>query len=44
MSRKKSNWNTRVMEYWNNGQNRLTTAFGFNGTDIFSMIGLSPGL
>jgi hypothetical protein len=32
------------MESWNNGQNRLTTAFGFNGIDIFSMIGLSPGL
>jgi hypothetical protein len=44
MSRKKTNWNTGVMEPWNNGQNRLTTAFGFNGIDIFSMIGLSPGL
>jgi hypothetical protein len=39
MSRKKTNWrNTAVMEYWNNSQNRLTTAFGFNGIDIFPMI------
>jgi hypothetical protein len=44
MSRKKTIWNTAVMEYWDNGQNRLTTAFGFNGIDIFSLIGLSPGL
>jgi hypothetical protein len=41
---KKKNCYTGVMEYWNNGQNRLTTAFGFNGIDIFSIIGLSPGL
>jgi hypothetical protein len=44
MSRKKTNWNTAVMEYWNNGRKRLTPAFGFNGMDIFSMIGLFPGL
>jgi hypothetical protein len=42
--KKKTNWNTGAIKYWNIGQNRLTTAFGFNGIDIFSMIGLSPGL
>jgi hypothetical protein len=42
--KKKNKLDTGVMESWYNGQNRLTTAFGFDGIDIFSMIGLSPGL
>jgi hypothetical protein len=38
LSRKKTNRDTAVIEYWNNGQNRLTAALGFNGIDIFPMI------